>query len=84
MRGAEEAEFGGTDRVGYGKRRIDLPIVLMSGFSHQEAAACFDGQALAGFLQKPFRVERLREIVRDAISQPGEPRRASRAMTAGA
>jgi two-component system cell cycle sensor histidine kinase/response regulator CckA len=48
--------------------RTDLPVVLMSGFSHQEAAARFDGHVLAGFLQKPFRFERLREIVRGAVS----------------
>jgi PAS domain S-box-containing protein len=50
--------------------REELPVVLMSGFSHQEAAARFDGHLLHGFLQKPFRLERLREIVRAAVSEP--------------
>jgi PAS domain S-box-containing protein len=68
--------------------RTDLPVVLMSGFSHQEAAARFDGHVLAGFLQKPFRLERLREIVRSAVAQavahPASEDDASRTMTAGA
>jgi PAS domain S-box-containing protein len=62
--------------------RTDLPVVLMSGFSHQEAAARFDGHVLAGFLQKPFRLERLREIVRDAVAHPAGG--ASREVAAGA
>jgi PAS domain S-box-containing protein len=61
--------------------RTDLPVVLMSGFSHQEAAARFDGHVLAGFLQKPFRLDRLREIVRDAVAHP---KGASRELAAGA
>jgi two-component system cell cycle sensor histidine kinase/response regulator CckA len=63
--------------------RADLPVVLMSGFSHQEAAARFDGHVLAGFLQKPFRLERLREIVRDAVEHRGREK-APNVMTASA
>ncbi|HEY8548363.1 MAG TPA: MASE1 domain-containing protein [Vicinamibacterales bacterium] len=50
--------------------RPDLPIIIMSGYSHQEASAQFKDHRLAGFLQKPFRLERLRELVREAIG-PG-------------
>ncbi len=32
----------------------DVPIVLMSGYTEQEASARFVGRGLAGFLQKPF------------------------------
>ena len=67
--------------------RSDLPVVLMSGFSHQEAAARFDGHMLAGFLQKPFRLERLREIVRGAVSPAVDSdatENDARTMTAGA
>ena len=37
-------------------RAIDpaVPVVLMSGYSEQEAGARFVGRGLAGFLQKPF------------------------------
>jgi len=55
----------------------DVPIILMSGYSHQEAATHFEGEELSGFLQKPFRLERLRELVRAATAQP------ERMMTAG-
>ncbi len=35
------------------------PVVLMSGYSREEAIARFDGQGLSGFLQKPFAMEAL-------------------------
>jgi CheY-like chemotaxis protein len=38
-------------------------VVLMSGFNEQEAAARFVGLGLAGFLQKPFTTEELRERI---------------------
>jgi two-component system cell cycle sensor histidine kinase/response regulator CckA len=53
--------------------RADVPIILMSGYSHQEASTLFEGEELAGFLQKPFRLERLRELVRGATSAPVDP-----------
>jgi len=42
----------------------------MSGYSHQEASTLFEGEDLGGFLQKPFRLERLRELVRGATLAP--------------
>jgi PAS domain S-box-containing protein len=60
--------------------RADVPIILMSGYSHHEAAAHFEGEDLAGFLQKPFRLEKLRELVRGATSRVPTP---DAAMTAG-
>ena len=50
--------------------RADVPVILMSGYSHQEASTLFEGEELAGFLQKPFRLERLRELVRGATATP--------------
>ena len=52
--------------------RADIPIILMSGYSHQEASTLFEGEDLAGFLQKPFRLERLRELVRAATSRASD------------
>lgn len=43
------------------KLRPDACVVLMSGYSEQEAGARFVGKGLAGFLQKPFTPEELRE-----------------------
>jgi PAS domain S-box-containing protein len=60
--------------------RADIPIILMSGYSHHEAAVHFEGEELSGFLQKPFRLEKLRELVRGATSRVATP---DTAMTAG-
>jgi len=37
-----------------------IRVILCSGYSEQEATQRFQGQGLAGFLQKPFRIEDLR------------------------
>jgi DNA-binding response OmpR family regulator len=39
-------------------------VLLMSGFSEQEAIKRFAGKGLAGFLQKPFGIAELREKLR--------------------
>ena len=49
--------------------RDDVPIVLSSGFNQAQAVDRFEGQGLAGFLQKPYTAERLLEIVKRAILQ---------------
>ena len=41
--------------------RPDACVILMSGFNEQEAAARFVGKGLAGFLQKPFTPDELRQ-----------------------
>jgi PAS domain S-box-containing protein len=44
-------------------RNIDeeVPVLLMSGYNEQDAVMRFAGKGLAGFVQKPFTVEMLRE-----------------------
>jgi CheY-like chemotaxis protein len=44
--------------------RPGQPIVVFSGYSAQDAKQRFAGQNLNGFLQKPFSVDSLREILR--------------------
>jgi len=39
----------------------EVPVLLMSGYNEQDAVMRFAGKGLAGFLQKPFTVEMLRE-----------------------
>ena len=39
----------------------EIPVLLMSGYNEQDAVMRFAGKGLAGFLQKPFTVEMLRE-----------------------
>ena len=38
----------------------DVRVILCSGFSEQEVSARFAGEGLAGFLQKPYGLEKLR------------------------
>ncbi|MFT3830177.1 MAG: response regulator [Opitutaceae bacterium] len=42
------------------RMRPELPVVLMSGYSEQDAVAKFGAAGLAGFLQKPFQPDTLR------------------------
>jgi PAS domain S-box-containing protein len=48
--------------------RPDIRIVLMSGYNAQEAIQCFTGDGPPGFLQKPFTVDSLREVLQSALS----------------
>jgi len=47
--------------------RPDVPVVLMSGYHEDEASAAFDGQGLAGFVQKPFTPADLSRRMRVAL-----------------
>jgi two-component system cell cycle sensor histidine kinase/response regulator CckA len=38
-----------------------VPVILMSGYSEQDAVARFAGKGLAGFLQKPFTLDMMSE-----------------------
>jgi PAS domain S-box-containing protein len=51
----------------------DLPVVLTSGYSAQEAVGRFGSDGIAGFIQKPFMPAALVKTMHDAISQ--RPRR---------
>jgi two-component system cell cycle sensor histidine kinase/response regulator CckA len=48
----------------------DVPIVLMSGYTEQEASARFVGRGLAGFLQKPFTTQELTAVLQVARQRP--------------
>ncbi len=48
--------------------RPDVRVVLMSGFSEQEALVRFTGKGLASFLQKPFTFEQLGATVRKVLA----------------
>jgi CheY-like chemotaxis protein len=58
-------------------RRIDpgVPVLLMSGFDEQEAVARLEGRGLAGFIQKPYRLQallgKLREVIAGGTPLPG-------------
>jgi len=48
--------------------KLDVRVVLMSGFEEHQAVSQFNGKGLASFLQKPFSFERLTTIVKDALA----------------
>lgn len=45
----------------------DLPVVLSSGFSEEESVHEFLGEGLAGFIQKPYTLVQLRQILAAAL-----------------
>jgi len=45
----------------------DIPVILSSGFNEVDAVSRFQGQGLAGFLQKPYKATALVEKVRSVI-----------------
>ncbi|NPV00599.1 MAG: response regulator [Brevinematales bacterium] len=47
----------------------DIPVILISGFSEQEAAVKFEGMYLAGFLQKPFSQSDLILKIKDVLAR---------------
>ena len=49
----------------------DVPVVLSSGFSEAEAARRFQSAGIATFLQKPYTVQHLAELVNSALSGGG-------------
>lgn len=51
--------------------RPEVPVILASGYNQQDVTQKFAGKGLAGFIQKPFRLETLTEMVR-TILVPGE------------
>lgn len=49
----------------------DVPILLMSGYSEQEATGRFAGLGIAGFLHKPFTPDDLRDSIERALTPRG-------------
>lgn len=48
----------------------NVRVILTSGFNQQEAINRFTGKGLAGFIQKPFELQQLTQVIRAAVS-PG-------------
>jgi len=46
-----------------------VPVLLMSGYSEHDAVHSFIGRGLAGFLQKPFTLNAVREALREALHE---------------
>jgi len=44
-------------------------VILTSGFNQQDAVARFTGKGLAGFIQKPFELTKLTQVVRAVVGE---------------
>ncbi len=49
------------------QRSADLPIVLMSGHSESDVRAMMPDVAMAGYLQKPFRLPALMNLLQQQL-----------------
>ena len=49
--------------------RPDVRVVLMSGFSSHELASRYGSEGMAGFIQKPFRVEELQTCLTAILAE---------------
>ncbi|MBE7558982.1 response regulator [bacterium] len=49
--------------------RPDVTVVLSSGYNEHEATHRFAGKGLAGFIQKPYRMDELARAVRQALGE---------------
>lgn len=65
--GGEEA-FRAMQRM-----RPDVRVVLMSGYSSHELASRYGTEGLAGFVQKPFRLEELEACLTGALARDQRP-----------
>jgi len=52
--------------------RADARVVLSSGYNQQDVTQRFAGKRLAGFIQKPYRLEDLRRTLRAALEGGGD------------
>ena len=50
-------------------RRLDLPVVLMTGYHEQEVSQRFATVGFAAFLQKPFKQDHLRDKIRAILEK---------------
>jgi PAS domain S-box-containing protein len=48
--------------------RPDVPVILSSGYSEQDATHRFDGEGLTGFIQKPFRLADFKSALAGALA----------------
>jgi CheY-like chemotaxis protein len=51
------------------RAHADVRAILSSGYDEQQATARFDGRGLAGFLQKPYTLERFVVAVKQALER---------------
>ena len=47
--------------------RPEVPVILCSGYSEQAVTGLFAGEGLAGFIQKPYTIQALRELLQRVL-----------------
>jgi len=52
------------------KLRPGVKVVVSSGYSEAETMTLFKGQAVSGFIQKPYTSDRLADKIRTVLSAP--------------
>jgi len=55
------------------KLRPEIPVILSSGYDKIELQEEFKGEGLAGFLQKPYRLEEVKALVIDVCAAAPGP-----------
>jgi two-component system cell cycle sensor histidine kinase/response regulator CckA len=62
--------FGGEEVFQQIRRiRPDVRVIVTSGYSEQEAASRFAGKGLTSFMQKPFQMAVMREMIRAVMGE---------------
>ncbi len=51
------------------RAKVDVPVILSSGYSEQESTKRFGTQCLAGFLQKPYELTTLQAKLREVLGE---------------
>ncbi|HFQ88753.1 MAG TPA: response regulator, partial [Desulfobulbus sp.] len=56
-------------------RRLDrtVRVVMSSGYNEQEVTRQVVGKGLAGFIQKPYQIETLRDVLTEVLAPDREP-----------
>jgi two-component system cell cycle sensor histidine kinase/response regulator CckA len=49
--------------------RPGVPVILSSGFNEQDATHHIDGSGFVGFVQKPYVMEELLQVLRQALGE---------------
>jgi len=72
--GVKVPEPGGGEVLRHLRRLCpNLPIILSTGYSEEEMLPLFAGQNLAGFIQKPYKLDTLLSKVREVTSKDDSP-----------
>ena len=46
----------------------NVPVILSSGYSEDDATSCFQAKELAGFIQKPYQINHFKKIITECFS----------------